>query len=188
MTIHTRLRRFPRISRRRFALSNIPPRTLAKALGHGQQGGRAGLWAPAFAGALRSAGIAALGFILTFATPALAQTTAPARYANTQLSDPAREAEAKSLMVQVRCLTCEGQSVADSDADMAGDMRALIRERIEGGETAGQVRQWLIDRYGDQITYDPPMSALSAPLWLAPLALLALGIFIARKSFRRRRP
>lgn len=128
------------------------------------------------------------GLAVLAASPVSAQTTAPARYANTQLSDPAREAEAKSLMVQVRCLTCEGQSVADSDADMAGDMRALIRERIEGGESAGQVRQWLIDRYGDQITYDPPMSALSAPLWLAPLALLALGIFIARKSFRRRRP
>ena len=126
--------------------------------------------------------------IMAFATPATAQTNAPARYADTQLSDPAREAEAKSLMAQIRCLTCEGQSVADSDADMAGDMRALIRERIEGGESAGDVRQWLIDRYGDQITYDPPMSALSAPLWLAPLALLALGILIARKSFRRRRP
>jgi len=127
------------------------------------------------------------GLALLATTPTFAQTTAPARYANTQLADPAREAEAKSLMEQVRCLTCEGQSVADSDADMAGDMRALIRERIEGGESAGQVRQWLIDRYGDQITYDPPMSALSAPLWLAPLALLSLGILIARRSFRRRR-
>ncbi len=131
-----------------------------------------------------------IAFILAVAAacPLFAQTTAPARYADTQLADPAREAEAKSLMEQVRCLTCEGQSVADSDADMAGDMRALIRERIEGGESAGQVRQWLIDRYGDQITYNPPMSALSAPLWLAPLALLALGILIARRSFRRRRP
>ncbi len=136
----------------------------------------------------KSAVTVLFGLAVLAAMPVSAQTTAPARYANTQLADPAREAEAKSLMVQVRCLTCEGQSVADSDADMAGDMRALIRERIEGGESAGQVRQWLIDRYGDQITYDPPMSALSAPLWLAPLALLALGIFIARKSFRRRRP
>ena len=131
----------------------------------------------------------AIALVAMAVTPPIsAQTTAPARYADTQLADPAREAEAKSLMEQVRCLTCEGQSVADSDADMAGDMRALIRERIEGGESAGQVRQWLIDRYGDQITYDPPMSALSAPLWLAPMALLALGILIARKSFRRRRP
>ncbi len=128
------------------------------------------------------------GLAVLAVAPAFAQTTAPALYADTQLSDPAREAEARSLMEQIRCLTCEGQSVGDSDADMAGDMRALIRERIEGGESAGQVRQWLIDRYGDQITYDPPMSALSAPLWLAPLALLALGILIARRSFRRRRP
>nr|WP_328799146.1 cytochrome c-type biogenesis protein [Sphingomonas sp. AX6] len=136
----------------------------------------------------RLVGLAFASVIMAVTSPASAQTTAPARYADTQLSDPVREAEAKGLMAQIRCLTCEGQSVADSDADMAGDMRALIRERIEGGESAGQVRQWLIDRYGDQITYDPPMSALSAPLWLAPLALLALGILIARKSFRRRRP
>lgn len=129
-----------------------------------------------------------VGLAVLAAFPVFAQTTAPARYADTQLTDPAREAEAKGLMEQVRCLTCAGQSVADSDADMAGDMRALIRERIEGGESASQVRQWLIDRYGDQITYDPPLSAFSAPLWLAPLALLALGILIARRSFRRRRP
>lgn len=124
---------------------------------------------------------------LVIAAPASAQTSAPAALAHSQLADPAQEAEAKGLMETVRCLTCEGQSVADSDADMAGDMRALIRERIARGESASEVRAWLIDRYGDQITYDPPMSAASLPLWIAPILLLLVGGFVARRSFRRRR-
>ena len=119
--------------------------------------------------------------------PLLVAATPAAHYANTQLRDPAKEAQAKALMETLRCLVCQGQSIADSDADMASDMRALVRERIASGETPGQVRQWLVDRYGDYVTYDPPLSALTAPLWLAPLLLLGLGALIARASFKRRR-
>ena len=117
----------------------------------------------------------------------LVAATPPAHYANTQLRDPAREAQAKALMETLRCLVCQGQSIADSDADMAADMRALVRERIARGEKPAQVRDWLIERYGDYVSYDPPLSPLTAPLWLAPLALLAIGGWIARASFRRRR-
>ena len=95
--------------------------------------------------------------------------------------------KAKALMETVRCVVCQGQSIADSDADMAGDMRAMIRQRIAAGETPAQIRKWLIARYGDYITYDPPLSAVTLPLWLAPLVLLGLGAWIARASFRRRR-
>ena len=127
--------------------------------------------------------------ILAFAiTPARADSNLPpARYANTQLSDPAKEAEAKRLMETLRCLVCQGQSIADSDAEMAGDMRALVRQRIEAGESASQVRRWLVQRYGDYVTYDPPMSPVTAPLWLAPLALLLIGGLIAARSFKRKR-
>ncbi len=119
--------------------------------------------------------------------PALAQSNLPsARYANTQLADPKKEAEAKALMETLRCLVCQGQSIADSDADMAADMRALVRERIARGETPRQVRAWLVERYGDYVTYDPPLSPLTAPLWLAPLVLLGIGALIARASFKRR--
>ena len=111
----------------------------------------------------------------------------PARYANTQLSDPAKEAEARRLMETLRCLVCQGQSIADSDADMAGDMRALVRQRIAAGERPAQVRRWLVQRYGDYVTYDPPMSAITAPLWLAPILLLLVGGLIAARSFKRRR-
>jgi len=131
---------------------------------------------------------AAASLVLPLATPAAAQSRPPAPYANVQLSDPAKEAEATALMATLRCLVCQGQAIVDSDADMAGDMRSLVRQRIAAGESADEVRDWLIARYGDYVTYDPPMSAVTIPLWLTPLALLALGIWIASASFRRRRP
>lgn len=114
-------------------------------------------------------------------------TPAPAPYAQVQLRDPDREAKARALMATLRCLVCQGQSIADSDADMAADMRSLVRERIAAGETPEAVREWLIARYGDYVTYDPPLSAATAPLWVAPLLLLGLGIWIARASLKRRR-
>ena len=84
---------------------------------------------------------------LVATAPALADSSLPpARYANVAIADPAREAQAKRLMETLRCLVCQGQSIADSDAEMAGDMRALVRQRIAAGETPGDVRQWLIQR------------------------------------------
>lgn len=129
-----------------------------------------------------------LALLLFLAAPALADSSLPpAPDANRQLADPANEAEAKRLMETLRCLVCQGQSIADSDAEMAGDMRALVRQRIAAGESGPQVRDWLIERYGDYVSYNPPMSRVSAPLWLAPLALLAIGILIASRSFKRRK-
>lgn len=106
--------------------------------------------------------------------------------AYTQLPDAEQEAQAKALMETLRCLVCQGQSIADSDADMAGEMRALVRQRISAGEPPAQVRKWLIDRYGDYVTYDPPLSWVTAPLWITPLLLLGLGLLIARRLFKRR--
>ena len=128
-------------------------------------------------------------FALLLATPATADSgLPPAALANTQLRDPALEAKAQALMVTLRCLVCQGQSIADSDADMAGDMRALVRQRIDQGESPDSVRRWLVARYGDYVTYDPPLSAVTAPLWLAPIVLLAIGVWLARGSFKRRKP
>ncbi|MBA16913.1 MAG: cytochrome C biogenesis protein [Sphingomonas sp.] len=123
-----------------------------------------------------------------FVSPIFAQSNRPpAELAYTQLADPDQEAKAQSLMEELRCLVCQGQSIADSDAEMAGDMRALVRQRIAAGESPDSIRAWLIERYGDYVTYDPPFSWITAPLWIAPLLFLAIGIFIARRSFRRRR-
>jgi len=127
-------------------------------------------------------------FALLAATPALADpSTPPAALAYTQLRDPEQEAQARALMQTLRCVVCQGQSIADSDASMAGDMRALVRSRIAAGETPATIRAWLIERYGDYISYDPPLGAATWPLWLAPIGLLVLGAVIARLSFRRRR-
>ncbi|WP_313540033.1 cytochrome c-type biogenesis protein [Sphingomonas sp.] len=129
---------------------------------------------------------ALLPLALVLAGVAQADSTLPASpLAYTQLPDPDEEAQAKALMETLRCLVCQGQSIADSDADMAGEMRALVRQRIAAGERPAEVRKWLMQRYGDYVTYDPPLSAVTAPLWIAPLVLLGLGLLIARRVFKR---
>ena len=130
---------------------------------------------------------ALLPLSLLFAGPSFAQSSLPpAEYANRQLADPRQEAEAKALMESLRCLVCQGQSIADSDADMAADMRALVRRRIEAGEKPEAIRAWLIQRYGNWVSYDPPLAPVTWPLWAAPVLVLAAGIFLARGRFRRR--
>lgn len=110
----------------------------------------------------------------------------PSRWANEQLPDPKREAAAMALMQELRCLVCQGQSIADSDAELAGDMRALVRQRIAAGERPDEVRRWLIDRYGSWVSYRPPVEPLSWPLYAAPIALLLAGAWLVRGRFRRR--
>ena len=128
-------------------------------------------------------------FVLALvAAPVLADSNLPpARYANEQLPDPRQEAVAKALMEELRCLVCQGQSIADSDAELAGDMRAMVRQRIAAGEKPADVRAWLVDRYGDWVSYRPPVEPMTWPLWAAPLLLLGIGAFLLCHRFRRRR-
>ena len=129
------------------------------------------------------------GMMLLWASPSLADSNQPpAPYAYRQLDDPLQEARAKALMNELRCLVCQGQSIADSDAEMAGDMRAMVRRRIEAGEKPEQIRRWLIDRYGNWVTYDPPVEPVTWPLWAAPVLLLGAGLYLARGRFRRKAP
>jgi len=90
-------------------------------------------------------------------------------------------------METLRCLVCQGQSIADSDADMAADMRALVRRRIEAGEQPEEIRDWLVSRYGNWVTYNPPVEPLTWPLWAAPILLIGAGLFLARGRFRRKK-
>jgi cytochrome c-type biogenesis protein CcmH len=124
--------------------------------------------------------------LLFLPAPALAQSAMPpAEYADRQLPDPRQEAQAKALMETLRCLVCQGQSIADSDAEMAGDMRSLVRRRIEAGESPEDIRRWLISRYGNWVSYAPPVEPSTWPLWAAPVLLLAAGLYLARSRFRR---
>ncbi|MET0184235.1 MAG: cytochrome c-type biogenesis protein [Achromobacter sp.] len=126
--------------------------------------------------------------LLLLATPALADSDLPpATLSDTQLADPRQEAAAKALMETIRCLVCQGQSIADSDAELAGDMRALIRQRIAAGEKPAAVRAWLVRRYGAWVSYKPPLDRVTWLLWAAPLLFLVGGLWLASRSFRRRR-
>lgn len=124
---------------------------------------------------------------LVAAAPAMAQDSLPpAPYAYRQLDDPAKEAKAKALMETLRCLTCQGQSIADSDAPLAGDMRNQVRQRIAAGEDPEKIRQWLIERYGDYISYAPRVTSVTWPLYALPVFLLAMAVFLLRKRFAGR--
>ncbi len=122
------------------------------------------------------------------AIPALAQDTMPpAPYAYNQLDDPRLEAEATALMHTLRCLKCQSQSIADSDAPMAGDMRHQVRSRILAGESPTEIRRWLIARYGDYVSYEPEVSATTWPLFVGPvLLLLVVGGVLMRRLGKRR--
>ncbi len=124
-------------------------------------------------------------FMLLATTPAQAQEKIPpAPFAYRQIDDPAKEAQALALMHTLRCLVCDGQSIADSDAPMAGDMRSLVRTRIAKGESPESVRAWLIDRYGAMISYDPPAQGATLLLWLFPVLLAGGAMLLLRKRLR----
>ena len=121
------------------------------------------------------------------ATPAVAQDTMPpAPFAYRQLDDPAQEAAAQELMETLRCLKCQSQSIADSDAPMAGDMRHQVRIRIAAGEQPEEIRAWLTRRYGDYVSYKPEVSAVTWPLFAIPVLLLVLAGAILFGRLRKR--
>ena len=111
----------------------------------------------------------------------------PAQWANRQLPVARQEAAAVALMEELRCLVCQGQSIADSDAELAGDMRALVRRRIAAGEKPEHIRAWLIERYGDWVSYRPSTAPIAWPLWAAPLVLLIFGAAIVAGRLKRKR-
>lgn len=125
---------------------------------------------------------------LLVASPALSDSNLPAaKWANEQLPNPEQEAAASDLMAELRCLVCQGQSIADSDAEMAGDMRALVRTRIAAGQSPQQVKAYLVERYGSWISYKPPVEPMTWPLWAAPLLMLVGGAWLLRRRLVRRR-
>ena len=125
---------------------------------------------------------------VALAAPVLADSNLPPAYwSNRQLPDARQEARAEALMQEIRCLVCQGQSIADSDAELAGDMRDLVRRRVAAGQSPAEVRSWLIQRYGSWISYRPTSEPAAWPLWLAPLVLLAAGAVLIRRRISTRR-
>lgn len=131
--------------------------------------------------------IICVAMTLSIPSVSTADSSMPAApFAYTQLADPAQEKAAQTLMLSVRCLVCQGQSIADSDADMAADMRSMIRKRIAAGEKPEAIRAWLIERYGNWVSYKPVFDAQTALLWAVPFMLTGVGILLARGRFKKR--
>jgi len=132
-----------------------------------------------------SARMVLVALAMAFAIPAFADSNLPPAYwSDRQLPDSRQEAQAQALMAELRCLVCQGQSIADSDAELAGDMRDLVRRRIAAGEKPATIRNWLVQRYGSWISYRPTDEPAAWPLWLAPIALLLVGAFLIRRRIR----
>jgi cytochrome c-type biogenesis protein CcmH len=110
---------------------------------------------------------------LMFATAAIA-APAPGTF-----SDPALEARARSLQRELRCMVCQGESLDESNAPLAADMRTLIRAHIRAGESDDRIKYFLVARYGDFILMKPPFDANTYALWLTPFAVLIVGVGIA---------
>jgi cytochrome c-type biogenesis protein CcmH len=104
----------------------------------------------------------------------------------TQADEAALDARVTQIAQELRCLVCQNQTLADSDASLARDLRAQIRTLLREGADDAQVRRYMTDRYGDFVLYRPPLKATTLPLWLAPVALLAAGLAVLFGVLRRR--
>ncbi|WP_337189191.1 cytochrome c-type biogenesis protein [Phenylobacterium sp.] len=105
-----------------------------------------------------------------------------------QLADPAQEARALALGKELRCVVCQNQSIDDSDATLARDLRLILRERIAAGDTDEQAMDFIVARYGSFVQLRPPLRADTLALWFGPLVVLILGGIGAALYIRSRRP
>ena len=119
---------------------------------------------------------------LLFAAPALAVSDPTELLPNTQ-----QEQRAEAIGNQLRCLVCQNESVEQSDADLARDLRRIIRQRVTAGDTDRQVIDWMVARYGNFVRLRPPFNAMTVLLWGAPVLALGLGAGVVLIA-RRRRP
>lgn len=103
-----------------------------------------------------------------------------------KMTDPALQARAETLYRELRCVSCQSQSIDSSDAPVASALRAAVRERLESGATDQEILNYMKERYGDMVLMKPPLGPRTWILWLMPLAVLALGGVAAVKSFRGR--
>lgn len=122
----------------------------------------------------------ALALGLTLAAPAFAADPAE------MLKDPKLEQRAEKLGKELRCLVCQSESIEDSNADLARDLRIIVREQIQAGSTDEQVKKFVVDRYGDYVLLRPPFKASTLVLWVGPFVLFVLGLVAVWAFYRRR--
>lgn len=122
--------------------------------------------------------------LLALLLPATAGAVEPSE----MLKDPVLEARARAISQEIRCLVCQNQTIDDSNADLAHDLRVILRERLQAGDTDQQVKEYLTARYGDFILLKPPFRARTLLLWFGPaLVFLAGAAMIAIAALRKRR-
>lgn len=128
--------------------------------------------------------IALMASALMVASPAMAE---PPPRADAPLADPAQEARAKALFGEIRCVVCQHESIVDSPAAIAADMRGLVREQIVAGRSDDEIQQDLVRRYGDYVLFRPPFKGATVLLWLGPFLLVGgVGAMFVWWSRRRR--
>ena len=125
--------------------------------------------------------------VLLFCAALLAAAPLYAKQAVPAGDDPVVEKRAVTLEEQLRCLVCQNQTIAESRADLAMDLKKEIREQIKAGKSDDQIKQFLVDRYGDFVLYKPPFKATTVLLWAGPFALLLGGMIVLFVYLRRRR-
>ena len=104
------------------------------------------------------------------------------------LPDPTQEARAVEIGSQLRCLVCQNESIEDSGADLARDLRRIVRQHVAAGESEAEITRWMVARYGDFVRLRPPFNWLTALLWASPIIALGVGIALATGLRRRAEP
>lgn len=128
--------------------------------------------------------VLALALLLPAALLLAAGPLAAQDYAEVSLPDPRQETQALKLMDSIRCVVCQGQPISGSNADLAGDMRRIVRERIAAGDSPEQVRSWLVGKYGDWVSFKPQVRPATLPLWIVPLLALTAGLWLVSRRLR----
>ena len=139
-------------------------------------------WAPAFAGATKLCICVLVVLTLAFiATSAIAQAIDPLPF-----RDHAEELRFQHLTSELRCLVCQDENLADSNADFARDIRHKVFELMQQGKSDAQIKQYLVDRYSDFVLYDPPVNHRTWLLWFGPLLILIAGGVVVVNTIRKR--
>jgi cytochrome c-type biogenesis protein CcmH len=105
-----------------------------------------------------------------------------------RLPDPRQEAHARAIFKDIRCLVCQNESIDDSEAPLAADLRRIIRQQVEAGRSDDQIKQYLTDRYGQFVLMRPSFDAGNLALWLGPFAVVGLGVVLLVVRLRNREP